>query len=187
MSFKTFYKYKKLNNFYKKPHGLTDLCEFCEEARKLYIRIAIKLQDYPNYKSKSVIDVPDLIKFFKKEYNEMNRHSTETEKIQELTSIISQLKDLEAMFIHKKVAKSQRAAYQFQRNSKEFLKDKILIDVDYKQKIVVGKGPRQVNADYYKQAGAQRTCLGFFLNKNILNNFFVIITLIRIWNLFPKK
>ena len=38
------------------------------------------------------------------------------------------------------------------------LRNKILIEMDFKQKIVIGRSPRQVNEEYYKQV--QRTCLG---------------------------
>ncbi len=40
----------------------------------------------------------------------------------------------------------------------DLLRNKILIEVDYKQKIVIGMSPRQVSGEYYNQE--QRSCLG---------------------------
>ena len=52
----------------------------------------------------------------------------------------------------------QRKAYNEHRQIKDNLKNKLLIEFDFKQKIVIGMSPRQVNDEYYKQV--QRTCLG---------------------------
>lgn len=38
------------------------------------------------------------------------------------------------------------------------LKNNILIEVDFKQKIKIGMSPRQVNTEYYNQQ--DRSCLG---------------------------
>lgn len=59
---------------------------------------------------------------------------------------------------HKKTAERQRKCYNYQRKSLDILKDKILIELDFKQKIVVGLSPRQINREYYELE--QRTCLG---------------------------
>jgi hypothetical protein len=63
-----------------------------------------------------------------------------------------------ALIFHKNVAFFQRQAFNDQHKIKEKLQNKILIEIDFKQKIVIGLSPRQVNEEYYKQV--QRTCLG---------------------------
>jgi len=63
-----------------------------------------------------------------------------------------------ALIFHKNVAYFQRQAFNDQHKIKEKLRNKILLEIDFKQKIVIGLSPRQVNEEYYKQV--ERTCLG---------------------------
>ena len=63
-----------------------------------------------------------------------------------------------ALIFHKNVAYFQRQAFNDQHKIKEKLRNKILLEIDFKQKIVINLSPRQVNEEYYKQV--QRTCLG---------------------------
>lgn len=67
------------------------------------------------------------------------------------------MQDYEAIFFHKKVAKAQRTAYK-NHLTVDNLRDKILIELDYKQKIKIGMSPRQVSSEYYNQK--DRCCLG---------------------------
>ena len=68
------------------------------------------------------------------------------------------LKFLKALLFHKNVAYCQRLAYNNHHKNYEFLRGKILIEIDYKQKIAIGMSPRQVSSEYYNQA--MRSCLG---------------------------
>ena len=63
-----------------------------------------------------------------------------------------------ALLFHKNLARSQRQAYNKQHKNYEYLEEKILIEIDYKQKMILPMSPRQVNAEYYKLQ--QRICLG---------------------------
>jgi hypothetical protein len=72
--------------------------------------------------------------------------------------LIDELKDYEAILFHKNVAHCQRIAYNEQHKSVEDLFGKILIEVDFKQKIVIGMSPRQISSEYYDQT--MRSCLG---------------------------
>lgn len=97
-------------------------------------------------------------------------------KVEKFKKIIDELKDyevktiftfytvislkislLKALIFHKNLAKSQRMAYSNHMKS-SFLKDKIMIVLDFKQKILIGMSPRQINDEYYNQK--QRSCLG---------------------------
>ena len=53
----------------------------------------------------------------------------------------------------------QRGAYNKQRTDIDNLRGKLLIEVDFKQKIVIGLSPRQVSSEYYNQVS--RSLLGF--------------------------
>lgn len=59
---------------------------------------------------------------------------------------------------HRMVANFQRETYNLHRKSVLALKDKLMIVVDYKQKISIGMGPRQVNSEYRNQQ--LKICLG---------------------------
>ena len=50
-----------------------------------------------------------------------------------------------ALIFHKNVAYFQRQAFNDQHKIKEKLRNKILLEIDFKQKIVIGLSPRQVN------------------------------------------
>ena len=65
--------------------------------------------------------------------------------------------DYETILIHKNVSKVQRQAYQNHLKVGN-LKGKLLIELDYKQKIKIGLSPRQVTDEYYNQK--ERSCLG---------------------------
>jgi hypothetical protein len=65
---------------------------------------------------------------------------------------------------HKNLARCQRLAYNNHHTNVEFLKNKIMIVLDFKQKILIGMSPRQINSEYYNQK--ERSCLGnIFLYK----------------------
>ena len=72
--------------------------------------------------------------------------------------MIHELKAYEAIMFHKNVAHCQRLAYNEQHKSVESLFGKILIEVDFKQKIVIGMSPRQISSEFYDQI--MRSCLG---------------------------
>lgn len=65
--------------------------------------------------------------------------------------------EYEAIVFHKNVAIIQREAYK-KHHDVAGLKNNILIEVDFKQKIKIGMSPRQVNTEYYNQQ--DRSCLG---------------------------
>jgi hypothetical protein len=77
--------------------------------------------------------------------------------------LITDLHDIRAILFHKNVAQSQRQAYN-EHQSPTFLKNKIMIEADYKEKIKIGLSPRQISKEFYKQE--QRSCLS--------NNFFLL-------------
>lgn len=81
------------------------------------------------------------------------------DRLKELNTAIENLHSYEAIEFHKNVAECQRLAYNEHHKNVEALRGKIMIDVDFKQKIVIGMGgQRQVNSQYYEQA--ERSCLG---------------------------
>lgn len=76
-----------------------------------------------------------------------------------IEKVIQELDNYDTLLFHKNIAKAQRNAYNEHRTV-EHLRDKILIELDYKQKIKIGLSPRQITAEYYNQE--ERTCLGKF-------------------------
>jgi hypothetical protein len=70
---------------------------------------------------------------------------------------------------HRSIASRQRICYNNQRADNELFKDSILIDIDFKQKIVIGESPEQKSTEYFLLK--QRVFLGFgvyFLENNII-------------------
>ena len=77
-----------------------------------------------------------------------------------IDSLNKDVKALEIIKFHENVARAQRQAYNRHRQDANELSNKILIEVDFKQKIVIGFGPRQMNTEYYAKFDRLRTCLG---------------------------
>jgi hypothetical protein len=83
------------------------------------------------------------------------------------------VKELDAIEYHKYIAYRQRNAYNTQKSDTEFLKDKLLIDYDYKQKIILGKGSRIPNSEFFQGNRKKLYCLGFgvyFVEERIIEN-----------------
>ena len=73
--------------------------------------------------------------------------------------ILKRLDKIEILDWHHSIATRQRIKYN---SMKEKLpEDYIFIEIDFKQKIVIGMSPRQIGQEYYNQQ--QRTVLGFGL------------------------
>jgi hypothetical protein len=62
----------------------------------------------------------------------------------EKNALLKNLIELSEIDFHKKCASNQREAYNFQRSDPAFLEDCLVIEADYKEKIIVGDSVRQV-------------------------------------------
>ena len=143
---------------------MTDLCDYCERALKLKKQISEIVRD-ENYPTQSNLDIELMIDFFKNKIidiksnlNQENQTVPENEDYLKYKTIIEILQDYEALLFHKNVAKCQREAYNNQRKNVDLLRNNILIEMDFMQKIMIGLSPRQVSSEYYKQKA--RSCLG---------------------------
>jgi hypothetical protein len=87
--------------------------------------------------------------------------------------LIDDLKAYEAILFHKNVAHCQRTAYKQHHKFVEELEGKILIEIDFKQKIVIGMSPNQISSEYYEQT--MRSCLGNLFLKIKLLSFLLMI------------
>jgi hypothetical protein len=148
LSFTTFYK--NVNEKFKKPYNLTDLCDYCELYREIFndiVRVSRNfglLNDNPDH--------PDL-EHLKGEFL----------KIQESgTDVMSSLKgfdDLDIIQFHKNVAQRQREAYNKMKQDAALLKNHLFIDIDFKQKVPIGVGPRQRSHEFFERTS--RSLIGF--------------------------
>ena len=91
-----------------------------------------------------------MLDFFKKNSEKKEQRDT-----------ISKINELIAIQFHRKIAQVQREAYNKMRKDKLLLKDALLIDIDFKQKIVIGSSPRQISSEYFKNI--QKSLLGKLL------------------------
>jgi hypothetical protein len=90
------------------------------------------------------------------ECNDLVRKAVLKTSYERCKGIISDINDLQATIFHKNVANCQRQAYK-ESQQPTFLKKKLMIEVDYKEKIKIGLSPRQISKEFYKQE--QRSCL----------------------------
>ena len=164
LSFSSFYKY--CEDKYKKPHRLTDLCEYCEIGLKLKKKISEIIIEYNYYSEYDIFEISSLIKLIRKiKNNNITIRSDQTcldttENVPKdlISCHLKDAKDYQEYEFHKTIALKQREIYKNQKTNKLLLKDNILIEMDFKQKIIIGQGPRQVNAQYYDNR--KRTFLG---------------------------
>lgn len=91
-----------------------------------------------------------------------NQNGANLERVQDL---LDKIRQYGSIMFHKNIALAQRLAYN-KHKTLEHLKNKIMIEVDFKQKVVIGYSPRQINSEYYNRKNNKRTILGIF-KKNI--------------------
>ena len=65
-------------------------------------------------------------------------------RIQQSEEIITMIKDYQEVEFHRSVARRQRSIYNEQRKDSKLLSGKILIEFDFKMKIKVPIGPKEV-------------------------------------------
>lgn len=164
LSISTFRKYLHERKIFKRPYRFTDLCDYCEWAKSIRSIIANLVQK-ENFDCGNTFEVKKLIIFLQRKLNNLRTEQSEfinsnatNEQILYYTRVIADLENYDTVMFHKNVAISQREAYNHQRKTTDYLRDKILIEADFKQKILIGLSPRQINKEYYKQE--QRICLG---------------------------
>ena len=153
ISFSTFRRC--IEKKYKKPHRLTDLCRYCEHGHSLTKRINKNATDKKYYQhdlleiddTKLDLNTTSMMNFFKS-----IPQTEDTVKTQ------SKIKELMSIQFHRKIANIQRESYNKMRKDPDTLKDTILIELDFKQKIIIGKSPRQVSTEYFNPI--QKTLLG---------------------------
>jgi hypothetical protein len=142
--YSSFYKYisKKL----KKPHRLTDLCDYCEHGKKIHQQIKNEARE-----NGSLFDIEDefdcdrLLNVFQDEHRFFDFRKN--------------VNDLKTNLFHKKIAQRQREVYNSSRKNTEQLENALLIEIDFEQKINIGISPRQLNTEYYAQK--QKSLLGY--------------------------
>ena len=113
-------------------------CEYCDSFRRLRTKIS-KVIDKFGYSSTETFDADKLLRFFVLNYNKaIEENNREIQR--EIKAIHEDLKTIKILSHHKMVATCQRIAYNSQKTDKVLLKDNILIELDYKQKIIVNSG-----------------------------------------------
>ena len=68
------------------------------------------------------------------------------------------LKEYQTILFHKNVACAQRISYNEDLHNVAKLRNKLLIELDFKQNIEFGMSPREINKEFNQHD--QRTCLG---------------------------
>jgi hypothetical protein len=168
----TFRKYQKLARIYKKPHRLTDICDYCFWGKKTQESITKFLKgenfvfDASDFESEKIFGfcetkLKELQSLIEDENSSLRLIQEASRKILNFESIIDQLSNLKAIFHHREIAFIQRNEYNKQRKDVSLLRNSILIEADFKQKILIGMSPDQLNSQFYHQQ--RRTLLGNLL------------------------
>lgn len=154
----TLVKYLKKDNVYKKPFRLTDLCDYCEWYNQSLPTIKKAFSKFDDFQLSDEFEIGKLIRYLEGKIDLEKAEANDEEKITFYEFLVHKLGKMETVLGHKSIKNIQRLAYNNQRKNIKFLSDKILIELDFKQKIMIGVSPRQVNKEFYKVE--LRTCLG---------------------------
>jgi len=114
------------NNFYIKR------CEKGKKLKKEIINYRIGVREY-DYSSNIDFDSQQILDFYQS-----------AERLEDSNEIISKIKDFQEIEYHQSISKRQRNVYNNQRKDSNLLNENILIEFDFKEKIIVGIGPREV-------------------------------------------
>jgi len=163
----TLVKYLKKENIYKKPFRLTDLCDYCEWYSKSLSAIKNCIKKFEDFQIGEEFEIEKLIEYLERKLEFERANANDPDRMTFYNFLIHKLGKMETVLGHKSVKNIQRQAYNYQRKNIEYLNGKILIELDFKQKIMIGVSPRQVNKEFYKVE--LRTCLGkTYLKNNLL-------------------
>ena len=77
---------------------------------------------------------------------------------EEKKDAIQKIRKLEIIRFHSQIAERQRKCYKNNLNDHKLFDNSIVIEMDFKQKILIGLSPRQVSGEFYRQQ--QRNLLG---------------------------
>lgn len=79
----TFVKYLKKSGNFKKPHRLTDMCEYCEKLKKIKQTLPIDLKEFKYHplKTQEEIDYENAKKFLNNKQNELHLKKEDLSKV----------------------------------------------------------------------------------------------------------
>ena len=124
----TFFKYLNINKQYKKPHRLTDLCDYCEWARNAKSDINIYLKANKEFELKENFEVEKLIQYF----DSKKRNISCAEKINEIELLLHKLEKYQIVIEHRNIAKTQRKSYNEQRKKLKIFLSKLILNKKYR-------------------------------------------------------
>ncbi|RNA02663.1 ubiquitin carboxyl-terminal hydrolase 7 [Brachionus plicatilis] len=148
ISYSSFYKY--VDEKFKKPHRISDLCDYCENNKDL------KKQLF-KYALENGYDGPD-------DYSLVKEFIIIKKTGNVLLGQIELFTKIESINLHSDIANRQRDSYNSMRLNLE--NDYILIDMDWKQKIMIGLSPRQPSNEYRNQVSRTLFGFGIYFKKN---------------------
>lgn len=178
VSLPTFVKYTDAR--FKRPRKKTDVCDYCEYGKLLFKNVRFFLQKYyePITQEQAVLwntdkDWQGLKNYL--EFSELisaekfqagfSKKSPNFEIYENAMVQFNQNCDkLDEIELHKYIAKRQRQRYNEYKSEPSLLEGKLMIEIDYKQKIPLDNGPVQISSEFFTKKGDKKkrvVCLGF--------------------------
>jgi hypothetical protein len=173
---------KVIDERFKKGKQSSDVCNYChystvllrdvhkfvesyfimsKEDREFYLTPQNDLLGYRNFLvDKEVIGKEKFKIGFDKNSDDFNHYMIDLETYKKKNA------KLEDIQFHKNCAAKQRSAYNEYRKNPRLLHRKLLIEMDYKQKISLGQGKVQIGSEYFLKKGEKKkqvSLLGFGL------------------------
>ena len=146
---------KNMSRIYKKPHRKSDLCDVCEKGKSLFKDLEHEVSSL-NIEEIHVVNIDGELTQTEAFLQNLKGENEHLQDYDTALHLISQIKEVQ---FHRNVAKMQKRAYNQMKSDIDLLKDSILIDLDFKQKIIIGDSPNMVSGEYFERQ--QRSLLGF--------------------------
>ena len=145
-------------NKFKKPHRMSDLCETCEQGKFLFKALE-RDTDKIDLKQLQVVNVDSNLDKLERYLNHLKLQGNENELMQDCESPLKLIAYLKEVQFHRCIVNMQKNSYNSMKSDVNLLKGAIVIDLDFKQKVVIGDSPRMMSGEYYERQ--QRSLLGF--------------------------
>ena len=153
--FSTYHRY--VDKKFRKPKLFSDLCDHCELGKKIVKEMNFSL---PNFHVTLDQDF-NSAELINRLNNLRGARGNTLEYLERIDRFIEQATMLDKIKFHKSIADRQRLAYNRHRSFTRQLHGKLLIEIDYKAKIILGQGDRVMNTEWFERNKKKVVCCSF--------------------------
>ena len=159
ISFSAFKKH--MSRKFKKPRRESDMCEKCVQGKYFFkcLRDSADKIELKKFNIQNVDSKLDDLEEFLKHLKSQEEKEGQNELRQACGPIYNYVELVKEVQFHRCIAHMQNKMYNTMKKDPNLLSNSLLIDLDFKQKIVIGDAPCMLSGEYFERK--QRSMLGF--------------------------